>query len=200
MTDYWLSDLGWLAHLAGIIGMALMAFSMLYSLRKRKWLIKQGKVARWLSWHHWAGLIGGIMALGHTMGNLTGLATLLVALLLLVLGTSGLYFLEKRSKRPLNDATRELATARKERTRLDGIYRDLHAAGLSGTPDGVAAYNGLMAHHGSVMELENRVGVIKEQGNPWTWWRTVHNVGTMMMVGVLLVHIWSKLYFAGVGI
>lgn len=180
--------------------MALMVFSMSYSLRKRKWLIKQGKMARWLSWHHWAGLIGGVLALGHTMGNLTGLATILVALLLLVLGTSGLYFLEKRSKRPLNDATKELAAARKERTWLDRTYRDLHAAGRSGTPEGVVAYNGLMARHGSVMELEKRVAALKEQGTPWTWWRTVHNVGTMMMVGVLLVHIWSKLYFAGVGI
>lgn len=200
MTDYWLTDLDWLTHLVGITGMALMVFSMSYSLRKRKWLIKQGKMAWWLSWHHWAGFIGGVLALGHTLGNLTGLGTLLIALMLLVLGTSGLYFLERRSRRPLNEATTKLNTAQKERKRLDALYRDLHAKGQSGTPQGLEAYNGLMAQHAKVMELEKEVAAHKEKGTSWTWWRHLHNVSTMMLVGVLLVHIWSKLYFSGVGL
>ena len=200
MTDYWLTDLDWLTHLVGIAGMALMVFSMSYTLRKRKWLIKQGKMAWWLRWHHWAGFIGGCLALGHTLGNLTDLGTLLIALLLLVMGTSGLYFLERRSRRPLNEATTNLNTARKERKRLDALYRDLHAKGQSGTTQGLQTYNGLMAQHARVMELEKEVAALKEKGTSWTWWRHLHNVSTMMLVGVLMVHIWSKLYFSGVGL
>jgi hypothetical protein len=200
VTDWWLSDMDRLAHAVGIIGMALMVLSMAYSLRKRKWVIRQGKITRWLNWHHWAGLVGGLLALGHTLGNLTGLGTLLIALLLLVLGTSGLYFLERRAKRPLMEAINELSDLRGERTRLDGAYRALLAANRSGTPEGVGAYNNLMAQHGKVVEQENRVTALREEGTSWTWWSTVHNVSTMMMVGVLLVHIWSKLYFSGVGL
>jgi len=200
VTDYWLSDMATLAHWVGLIGMGMIAASMVYSLRKRKWLVRTGKMAWWLNWHHWVGFTGGVLALGHTMGNLTGLGTLLIAVLLLVMGTSGLYFLERRAKRPLNEATRGLAAARKERKGLDTTYRDLHAAGRSGTPEGVGTYDRLMAQHAKVLEQEKKVAALQVQGTPWTWWRTVHNVGTMMLVGVLLVHVWSKFYFAGVGI
>ncbi len=200
MTDYWLSDLTWVAHLVGIIGMALIVTSMLYSLRKRKWLIRQGKMSRWMSWHHWAGFVGGVMALVHTLGNMTGLGFLLTALMLLVLGSSGLFFLERRAREPLSEATARLAEARGRRKELDSRYRDLYSSGRSGTPDGVATYNDLMAAHGKVQELEREVASLKEVRNPWTWWRHLHNVGTMMMVGVLLVHIWSKVYFGGGGL
>jgi hypothetical protein len=200
LTDLWLTELGSVAHVVGIIGMALMVLSMVYSLRKRKWVIKQGKMSLWLTWHHWAGFIGGVLALGHTMGNLTGLGTLLIALVLLVLATSGVYFLEKRSKRPLNDAASSLAKARKERKRLDAIYRGLYAAGRSGSPEGVGAYNDLMTKHAGVLTLEKEVAALKDRRSPWAWWKHTHNVGTMMLVGVLLVHIWSKIYFAGVGL
>lgn len=200
MTDYWLSDLQWIAHVAGIIGMALIVASMVYTLRKRKWLIGQGRMAWWLSWHHWAGFIGGVLALGHTLGNLAGLTLPLVALLLLVLGSSGVYFLECRAKRPLNEAKARLAQVRKRRKDLDTRYRELYASGRSATPDGVAAYNELMATHETVGETEKSVAALKGAGASWTWWRHVHNVGTMMMVGVLLVHVWTKVYFGGGGI
>ena len=200
MTDYWLSDLQWLSHLVGIIGMGLMVTSMLYTLRKRKWLISQGKVSRWLSWHHWAGFLGGLMALVHTMGNMTGLGFLLVALLLLVLGSSGLFFIERRSKAPLNEATAERARVLNQRRELDARYRQLYSSGRSATPEGVAAYNDLMATHERVGEIERKVADLKEQGSSWAWWRHLHNIGTMMLVGVLLVHIWSKLYFTGGGL
>jgi hypothetical protein len=200
VTDWWLSDLAGPVHLVGIAGMALMVTSMLYTLRKRKWVITQGKMTLWLSWHHWAGFIGGVLALVHTLGNYSGLGTVLVAMLLLVLGTSGIYFLERRSRRPLTEATGELARARGERKELDASYRQMHAAGRSGTPQGIAAYEALMAKHTQVVEGEKRVAELKQKGVSWTWWRTLHNVGTMMLVGVLLVHIWVALHFSGVGL
>jgi hypothetical protein len=178
--------------------MALMAFSMSYTLRKNRLLVRQGKMKWWLRWHHWAGFFGGTMALGHTMGNLTDMGTLIIGLLLLVMGSSGIYYLEKRSKRPLNNATTELSVARNERKRLDTHYRDLYASGMSSSPQGLQVYKDLLAQHAKVVAQESEVSVLREKGASWTWWRHLHNVGTMMLVGVLLVHIWSKLYFAGV--
>jgi hypothetical protein len=156
-------------------------------------------MSRWLSWHHWAGFVGGVLALGHTLGNLSSLGTLLIALLLLVLGSSGVYFLELRSCRPLTEATRSLAEERRRRTALDATYRDLHAAGRSGTPEGRGAYDALMAQHAKVQRAEAEFAACKEQGTPWTWWRHLHNIGTMMFIGVLLVHLWAALFFSGVG-
>ncbi len=197
MTDYWLSDLSTVFHLVGIIGMALIVLSMVYSLRKRGWIVHQGRMRTWLSLHHWAGFVGGSMALFHTLGNLTGLGVVLLALLLLVMGTSGLYWFERRARRPLNGAVSELTALRRDRTRLDALYKELHTAGRSGTPEGHQAYRDLMDVHGRVVDKERAVADMKEQGGGWTWWRHPHNVGTMMLVGVLLVHIWSKLYFGG---
>ena len=199
MTDYWLSDLEWLAHLVGVVGMALIVVSMLYSLRKRRWLIGRGKMTTWLNWHHWAGLLGGVLALAHTLGNMTGLGLVLVALLLLVLGSSGVFFLERRSRRPLNEVNARMTTTRRERREMDARYRDLHARGLSGTPEGRQAYADLMTVHGRGVALEEEAACIREDCTGWSWWRHLHNVGTMMLVGVLLVHIWSKLFFGGGG-
>lgn len=178
--------------------MGLMVFSMMYTLRKRKWVIKRGKMAWWLYWHHWAGFFGGVLVLGHTMGNLTDLGTALIALVLLVIGTSGFYFLDERARRPLKRATSDLVAVRNERTRLDGLYRGLYASGRSATQEGMDAYNQLMASHEKVLRGEERLAQVKGVPNPWTWWKQLHNISTMMLVGVLMVHIWSKLYFAGV--
>jgi len=197
MTDYWLSDMSTVTHLVGIIGMALIAFSMVYTLRKRKWVVRQGKMRTWLSLHHWAGFFGGVMALVHTLGNMTGLGFVLTALLLLVLGTSGIYWFECRAKRPLNGARAEVASLKKERMRLDAAYKEIHAAGRSGSPEGHKAYRDLMEVHGRVVDKERVVADTQDLGTGWTWWRHPHNIGTMMLVGVLLVHIWSKVYFGG---
>jgi hypothetical protein len=198
-TTLWRSDLGWLAHLIGIIGFGLMILSMVYSLRKRKWLISKGRITRWLTLHHWAGFFGGLMALVHTLGNLRGLGVLLTLVLVLVLASSGIYLIEARARRPLNEATAELARRRRERRSLDDAYRALHAWGQSATPQGIDTYNRLLAEHEGVKAAEARLEEVKGDLPRLGGWRYVHNVGTMMLVGLLLVHIWSKVYFVGVG-
>ncbi len=189
-----------MAHWVGVIGFALMGLSMVYSLRKRKWAVTAGKMTLWLSWHHWAGFIGGVMALTHTLGNLDGLGVPLIAVLLVVLCSSGVYFLERRSRSPLNGATATLAILRRERTRLDGEYRALYSRGMATSPQGAALYNRLMSVHNQVLEAEAEVTRIQGERPKWTWWRRVHNVSTMMLMGILLVHVWTKLYFAWGGL
>ena len=177
-----------------------MFVSMAYSLRKRKWLVKQGKLSKWLWLHHWAGFFGGVLALVHTLGNFTGLGRPIMIILILVMASSGIYLVERRTRRPYNDAIGELGGARKERGRLDGEYRNLYSWGQSATAKGVETYNALLAQIEVVKQQEAEVERVKAQIPNLHWWRHVHNVGTMMLVGILLVHVWSKLYFTWGGL
>lgn len=199
-TELWLTGWNSAAHMVGIVGLGLMALSLFYSLRKRKLVVRFWKMNRWLTVHHWAGFVGGVMVLVHTLGNLNGLGLLMVLLLLVVLGSSSLFFLERRSRRPLSEATGRLAEERKARTELDRSYRDLHARGFSASPAGKDLYDRLMAQHQRVLLVEKEVEDLKGRGVSFTWWRMVHNYATLMLLGVVVVHIWSKLYFAGVGL
>ena len=176
-----------------------MILAMFYSLRKRKWLISKGKMTRWLSLHHWAGFLGGLLALVHTLGNFRGLGVALTLVLVLVLASSGIYIYEARARRPLNKATADLAKRRRARKQLDDAYRALYDWGQGATPQGVETYNRLLAEHEAVTVAKARLEEVKADLPRLGGWRYVHNVGTMMMVGLLLVHIWSKLYFVGVG-
>jgi hypothetical protein len=188
-----------LAHLVGIIGFGLMILSMFYSLRKRKWLISRWKMTRWLSLHHYAGFFGGLLALVHTLGNFRGLGVMLTLVLVLVLASSGIYIIERRTRKPLNEATVDLAKRRRERKALDDAYRALYSWGQAASTQGIETYNRLLAAHENVKVAKARFEEVKGDLPRLGGWRYVHNVGTMMMVGLLLVHIWSKLYFVGVG-
>jgi hypothetical protein len=176
-----------------------MILSMFYSLRKRKWLISKWRMTRWLSLHHWAGFFGGLLALVHTLGNFRGLGVLIALVLVLVLASSGIYLIEARARRPLNEATADLAKRRRERRKLDDAYRALYSWGQAATPQGIETYNRLLAEHESVKVAKARLEEVKADLPNLGGWRYVHNIGTMMLVGLLMVHIWSKLYFVGVG-
>jgi hypothetical protein len=200
ITTLWRSDLEWLAHLVGIIGFGLILVSMLYALRKRKWMVRKWRVARWLWLHHWAGFFGAVLALVHSLANIKGLGLALVIVLILVLSSSGVYLIERRLRRPVKEATSRLRALKGERTKLDGDYRSLHSWGRSATPQGIDTYNRLLAKHQEVQNAETHLETVKDSRLSLAWWKHVHNVGTMMLVGVLLVHIWSKLYFAWGGL
>jgi hypothetical protein len=195
----WRSDLGWLAHLVGIVGFALMLASMVYSFRKRKILVRRGRMGRWLWFHHWAGFIGGVMALVHTLGNFRGIGLPLTLVLVLVLTSSGIYLIECRLRRPLTEAISTMNARKRERARLDAEYRQLYSDGHAGTLRGQELYNLLLAEHEGVNAATARVSELQASTPSLGWWRHVHNYGTLLLAGLLLVHIWSKLYFASGG-
>ena len=112
MSDLWLSESAWAAHLVGFVGIGLMLVALVYSLRKRKLVIRFWRMNRWLTLHHWAGFLGGILVFVHTLGNMSGLGWLSMVMLTVVLGSSSLYFLERRSRGPLMEATAKLAQDR----------------------------------------------------------------------------------------
>ncbi len=197
MTTYWTSDLAWLAHAIGYLGMALILFSLLYSLRKRKWLIRVGRMRTWLWAHHILGFAGGLIALVHTLGNIRGLGILLAALLVVLLVSSGVYFVERWYRRPLVEATSRAKRHRRERDSLDAAYRALYASGRAGTEQGRDIYSRLLVSAQQTKGAEEDVKRESGRSLPVGWWRHVHGPTTLLFLGVLLVHIWTKLYFKG---
>ncbi len=74
-------------HLLGILGFVLMLMTeTLYSLRKRARSARWGKMAGWLQFHIFTGLVGPFMVFLHTswkFNGLAGAATLLTAIVVL---------------------------------------------------------------------------------------------------------------------
>jgi len=175
------------------LGFALIIVSMVYSLRKRRLGIKGGAMSKWLWMHHLVGFVGGLLALAHTLGNLRGLGVLLAALLVVVLASSAPSLLEARATAPLRRASAEVARRRKERDRLDAVYRDMLAKGTAWTYEGHDAYNKLMTEMEAIAAAEKECERLRESTPDWSWWRYVHYPATAMMFGVIIVHIWAKL-------
>ena len=68
-------------HSIGILGFVLMLLTeTLYSLRKRSRLARWGRMASWLQFHIYTGIVGPFMVLLHSSWKLNGLAGVTLAL------------------------------------------------------------------------------------------------------------------------
>lgn len=81
-------------HSLGVLGFALMLMTeTLYSLRKRSRTAKWGRLANWLQFHIFTGLVGPFLVLLHTSWKFNGLAgvVMLLTLIIVVSGVIGRY-------------------------------------------------------------------------------------------------------------
>ncbi len=81
-------------HSLGVLGFALMLMTeTLYSLRKRSRLAKWGRLAKWLQFHIFTGLVGPFLVLLHTSWKFNGLAgvVMLLTLIIVISGVIGRY-------------------------------------------------------------------------------------------------------------
>jgi hypothetical protein len=81
-------------HTIGIIGFILMIMTeILYSLRKRTRSANWGKMATWLKFHIYTGLVGPFMVLLHSSWKFNGLAgiVMLLTVLIVISGFIGRY-------------------------------------------------------------------------------------------------------------
>jgi hypothetical protein len=81
-------------HLLGILGFILMLMTeTLYSIRKRSRSARWGKMAGWLQFHIFTGLVGPYMVLLHTSWKFNGLAgaTTLLTVIIVISGFIGRY-------------------------------------------------------------------------------------------------------------
>jgi len=81
-------------HSLGALGLTMMLMTeTLYSLRKRSRTARWGRMADWLSFHIFTGLVGPYLALLHTAWKFNGLAgiVLLMAMIVVLSGFIGRY-------------------------------------------------------------------------------------------------------------
>lgn len=184
----------------GYLGFALIILSMVYSLRKRRWLLKGGGMTGWLWLHHVAGFVGGLLALGHTLGNLRGLGVWLAVALVMVLATSGLSLIEARVTAPVRRAVVEVGRRRAARDSLDRSYRELLAKGIAWTYEGHDIYARLTAEIEAVKKAEDEAERLHVSSPKLHWWLPVHIAATSALFGIVAVHIWAKVALGGVGL
>ena len=85
---------GFYGHMLGVIGFILMLMTeILYSLRKRSRSARWGRMADWLRFHIFTGLVGPYMVLLHSSWKFNGLAgvVLLLTTLIVLSGVVGRY-------------------------------------------------------------------------------------------------------------
>ncbi|MBN1666130.1 MAG: hypothetical protein JW862_03555 [Anaerolineales bacterium] len=81
-------------HMLGVLGFVLMLMTeILYSLRKRSRSARWGRMADWLRFHIFTGLVGPYLVLLHSAWKFNGLAglVLLLTILIVVSGVIGRY-------------------------------------------------------------------------------------------------------------
>jgi hypothetical protein len=135
-------------HSIGVLGFVLMLLTeTLYSLRKRSRLARWGRMAGWLQFHIYTGIVGPFMVLLHSSWKLNGLAGVTLALtgVIVFSGFIGRYIYTRipRTADGLEDAgligqmqAGALANAR----RLMALWHTIHI------PIGIALFTAAFVH------------------------------------------------------
>jgi hypothetical protein len=137
-------------HAIGIFGFILMLMTeVLYSLRKRTRSASWGKMASWLQFHIFTGLVGPYMVLLHTSWKFNGLAgvTTLFTLIIVVSGFIGRY-IYTRIPRTLDGLEIEgtlSESALRQARQLMALWHTIHI------PIGMALFVSAFVHIGGAL-------------------------------------------------
>lgn len=140
-------------HLIGVLGFTLMLVTeVLYSLRKRSRSARWGRMADWLQFHIFTGLVGPYLVLLHSSWKFNGLAgaTTLLTAVIVVSGFVGRY-IYTRIPRSLDGGELDAplgglqAAALVRARRLLAIWHAVHI------PIGVALFTSAFIHIGAAL-------------------------------------------------
>jgi hypothetical protein len=135
-------------HMLGVIGFVLMLLTeVLYSFRKRSLSARWGRMAAWLQFHIFTGLLGPYMVLLHTSWKFNGLAgaTTLLTIIIVVSGFVGRY-IYTRIPRSIDGTEIELpevqvqAAALAQARKMLALWHTVHI------PIGVALFTAAFFH------------------------------------------------------
>lgn len=206
----------------GVSGAILMLLPLGYTLVKRIGWLKE-RVWRWVSmrtllaWHIYAGIFGPILALlhtGHKFNSPLGIALTAVMLIVVLSGFTGRYLMTFFSQE-LMEKKQMLASlqAAYEQTAIE-LARQPEQAALLGTFSGF--FGRLLAgffvptHPGaagmplatralrlaeSIADVEYAIKTHESFKGWFTRWLKFHIVVSALLYVLLLLHIWSALYF-----
>jgi len=137
-------------HSLGIFGFILMLMTeTLYSIRKRSRSARWGRMATWLKFHIFTGLVGPYMVLLHTSWKFNGLAgvTTLLTVVIVISGFVGRY-IYTRIPRTADGVVIEgslSAEALKHARRLMALWHTVHI------PIGMALFTAAFVHMGAAL-------------------------------------------------
>lgn len=137
-------------HGLGIFGFLLMLLTeTLYSLRKRMRTVRFGRMALWLRFHIFTGLVGPYMVLLHTSWKFNGLAgvTTLLTVVIVISGFVGRY-IYTRIPRTADGVMIEgslSAEALRHARRLMALWHTVHI------PIGMALFTAAFVHIGAAL-------------------------------------------------
>ena len=137
-------------HGMGIFGFLLMLMTeTLYSIRKRMRTVRFGRMALWLRFHIFTGLVGPYMVLLHTSWKFNGLAgvTTLLTVVIVISGFVGRY-IYTRIPRTADGIVIEgslSAEALKHTRRLMALWHTVHI------PIGMALFTAAFVHIGAAL-------------------------------------------------
>ena len=153
-------------HSIGVLGFVLMlSTETLYSLRKRSRRARWGRMASWLRFHIFTGLVGPYMVLLHTSWKFQGLAGL-VTLMTGVVVASGFVGRYIYTAAP-RDADGLLLEAGEVQAEIDAAEAELNRA-LADQPAARAA----LARHLDVSSTEHTNPMMAILGRTWFSWRS----------------------------
>lgn len=153
-------------HSIGVLGFVLMlSTETLYSLRKRSRRARWGRMASWLRFHIFTGLVGPYMVLLHTSWKFQGLAGL-VTLMTGVVVASGFVGRYIYTAAPRN-ADGLLLEAGEVQAQIDAAEAELRQA-LAGQPAARAA----LSHHLNTASTAHDNPALAILGRVWFGWRS----------------------------
>jgi hypothetical protein len=137
-------------HGLGILGFVLMLMTeTLYSLRKRTRSVRFGRMALWLRFHIFTGLVGPYMVLLHTSWKFNGLAgvTTLLTVIIVISGFVGRYIYTRIPRTADGNVIEGSLTAEglKHARRLLALWHTIHI------PIGVALFTAAFVHIGAAL-------------------------------------------------
>jgi hypothetical protein len=137
-------------HGLGIVGFTFMLMTeTLYSLRKRSRSVKWGKMAHWLQFHIFTGLVGPYMVLLHTSWKFNGIAgvTTLFTVIIVISGFIGRYIFTRipRTMDGLEVEGTLSQDALKQARRLLALWHTIHI------PIGIVLFISAFVHIGAAL-------------------------------------------------
>ncbi len=139
---------GFFGHTVGVLGFILMLMTeSLYSLRKRSRLARWGRMADWLQFHIFTGIVGPFMVLLHSSWKFNGLAgvTILLTGIIVLSGFTGRYIYTRIPRRMDGTEDPGLAAAMKvsalmNARRFFALWQTIHI------PIGMALFTAAFVH------------------------------------------------------
>ena len=182
--------------LVGIASALLLLLLLVYSLARRNsaaraWMTKFVSLQKILSFHIYAGIVAALLAIlhsGHNYASMLGIALVTAMLMAVFSGFAGHYFLVQLG----SDIRGQQAALAVLRHDYDATIPNF--ASRDG-PSGPEAGHTVQKTVEAIADLEFSIGGRELLKRSLRGWTILHIGSSLLMYVLLLLHIWSEIYY-----